>query len=46
MPQSNFDEIIEMNIAHPFRDEDEPLEQKATHLQKCLQNKEFTILRI
>ena len=27
---------------HPFLDEDEPLEQKATYLQKCLQNKGFT----
>jgi len=27
---------------HAYRDEDEPLEQKATYLQKCLQNKGFT----
>ena len=27
---------------HAYIDEDEPLEQKATYLQKCLQNKGFT----
>lgn len=33
---------IEMNIAHPFRDENEPLGQQKTYLQKYLQNKSFT----
>ena len=46
MSENSFDEIIakyvEMNVAHPFLDEDESLEQKATYLQKCLQNKGFT----
>ena len=46
MPQHTFEEIvqkyIEMNIAHPFRDENEPLGQQKTYLQKYLQNKEFT----
>lgn len=32
----------QFEIIHPFNDEDEPLEQKATYLQKCLQNKGFT----
>lgn len=46
MPQDNFDNIIskyvEMNVAHPFRDENEPLGQQKTYLQKYLQNKGFT----
>ena len=46
MPQKSFDDIIkkyvEMNIAHPFRDENEPLGQQKTYLQKYLQNKGFT----
>lgn len=46
MPQHTFEEIvqkyIEMNIAHPFRDENEPLGQQKTYLQKYLQNKGFT----
>ncbi len=40
------EDIIEFHVKferiHPFQDEDEPLEQKATYLQKCLQNKGFT----
>lgn len=46
MPHDNFDNIIskyvEMNVAHPFRDENEPLGQQKTYLQKYLQNKGFT----
>ena len=46
MPEDTFDKIIEkyveMNIAHPFRDENEPLGQQKTYLQKYLQNKGFT----
>ena len=34
----------EINIIHPFRDEDELLGQTTTYLQKCLQNKDFTNL--
>lgn len=46
MPQDTFENIIkkyvEMNVAHPFRDENEPLGQQKTYLQKYLQNKGFT----
>lgn len=36
-------DYIDLVLLHqPFSDEDEPLEQKATYLQKCLQNKDFT----
>ena len=33
---------LDINIAHPFRDENEPLGQQKTYLQKYLQNKGFT----
>ena len=46
MPEDNYENIIkkyvEMNVAHPFRDENEPLGQQKTYLQKYLQNKGFT----
>ena len=42
----SIEEIIDFHYRferiRPFGDEDEPLEQKATYIQKCLQNKGFT----
>lgn len=34
--------LAELNVLHPFRDENEPLGQQKTYLQKYLQNKGFT----
>lgn len=46
MSEDNYENIIkkyvEMNVAHSFRDENEPLGQQKTYLQKYLQNKGFT----
>ena len=48
MSESTLDEIIdkyvEMNIAHPFLDENDALVQNTTYLHKYLQNKDFTNL--
>lgn len=38
------DKYVEMNIAHPFLDENDALVQNTTYLHKYLQNKDFTNL--
>jgi len=42
LKEKNITDIDVVVGTHPHEDEDEPLEQKATYLQKCLQNKGFT----
>lgn len=46
IPSKTLEDIIELHVRfekiHPFQDENEPLGQQKTYLQKYLQNKGFT----